>query len=727
MDKKTPVVADHTSVQSPSEAPPAQSDPSSSDKAERVSSPKDILIVGDWVVDEYWHLVTHHSDISSHIGFDHYRSIPRQQTTETEVFLMDLCGAGHVSRIIRTIAGDEGRSNLKMWGLGIWHPLDKRPIKNLLDGNGQCNLERAFLLPEEPRTLSDIDVKLINLKPVEGQTTRVVRLYHKTGSGIEQLSRIDWEPPEDTFKGPRLSQVSDELPTRVDGIVLHDLCKGVVSERLIEDLHERYSTGGNNADWYVRTKQYKPPWLKTIKSSLRLLLIGPEILNIKNPWHAWQVKNRLTYLGFKILDAMPITSLVLVSDFREIIALIDQQKVLTSRGVPDSDVDSLSQVGWSSAFFASLIYEMLNSHGGVNADAIKTSVVKANEHRSRLGGARIESDPPRYRLNSVKWKDEKEKWEQSGSLMGILNEARHTALCSGSSVIDDKDSRSTNMESPDNKLRLETWRGCRALPGYVACIREKIDVINKIGYYIRAFRGSDSGRSVSVLLQADPGTGKTYLAKRLAEVFRFRLVKWDITQMVQRSDLLSLFDSVATEQANHPKQRVLVFVDEINAMLAGNNVYGAFLAPLEEGAYVRQGNSFNLRPCVWIFAGTGFDNTAQGEKGADFKSRMTMTAEFDFASLKRKRDDATLIDDARREQVYLGAFLVHQLFPDVTRISRSVLSVFHNLDPAEAPARIIRNRIMMLRNVQYGKITPQNCGAWGIRLDEDPLVDLVFN
>jgi len=725
MSGVAPVDSERAAAESVSGPQVAQSERSSAAGDGAGSEPKSILIVGDWVVDEYWHLVTHHSDISSHIGFEHYRSIPREQTKESEVFRMDLCGAGHVSRIIRTIAGSpDNKKDLKICGLGIWHPDDEGPIKQLLDGSGQCDLERAFLFPETSTEQSEIEIELVNLKPEDGQTTRVVRLYHKTGSGVEQLSRIDWEPPAKTLAEPRLTQLPDGLPDSVDAIILHDLRKGVVTDKLIMDLHEKYKC----ADWYVRSKQFKPPWLKVIGESLRLLLIGPEILNMMNPWHAWQDKNRLTYLGFNILDAMPRTSLVLVSDFREIIALIDQDDVLTSRGVPDADVDSLSQVGWSSAFFASLIYSMLYNQGGVTSEAIKDSIARANEHRSRLGWTKLESDPPRYKLKPDKWREEKEKWEQSGTLMGLLNEESYAVPRGERSVDGDGGSTSGRMARPEKGLALEAWRGCRALPGYVACIQEKVDVINQIGHYIRAFRGADSGRSVSILLQADPGTGKTFLAKRLAEVFKFRLVKWDITQMVQRSDLLNLFDSVATEQANHPKRPVLVFVDEINSVLAGNNVYGAFLAPLEEGAYVRQGNSFNLRPCVWIFAGTGLDSSSEGEKGVDFKSRMTMIAEFDFASLKRIRHDATLIDDARREQVYLGAFLIHQLYPDVTRVSRDILSVFYNLDPAEAPARIIRNLIMKVRDVQYGKITPRNCGTWGMeRLEAEPLVELVFN
>ena len=71
-----------------------------------------------------------------------------------------------------------------------------------------------------------------------------------------------------------------------------------------------------------------------------------------------------------------------------------------------------------------------------------------------------------------------------------------------------------------------------------------------------------------------------------------------------RNDLIECFDAIVTSQAQEPNQAVLVFVDEINAKLDGQHVYDTFLAPLEEGIYVRAGKTFHIGPCLWIFAGT---------------------------------------------------------------------------------------------------------------------------
>lgn len=690
-----------------------------------------LLVVGDWVVDEYWHLVRHHSEISSHVGFTHFRTSPRRgeaaAARDEEVF-MDLCGAGHVTRILRRL---DHEHRWRIWGVGSWQKSDQKFIDVLVRGDGHCNVRRAFLFPEGGNP-SDENVILVNLEPEEGRTTRVVRLYHNTGSGIEQVSRIDWELPTDERREPRLGGPFEQLPASVDAIVVHDLRKGVVTPELIEALKIKYP----EADWYVRRKGLDTPWLSTIGKRLRLLLIGPEILNMRNPWRRWQTRKRLTHLAFELLQEIrqsrlpklqdapdtgtphdaPHLSIVLLSDFRETIALTEENaRCLTTVGV--EVVDPLGQVGWSSAFFGAMVYKLRSMQRGptascVTKDVIESAVKAANRHRYPLRNIHSPQDSPAFPINEIDWIAERQAWEDAQRRLGIID--------------DPDDDADVDSASP----RLEVWRGCMALPGYVACIPEKSQIINNIGRHLRHFnRNAATSRSVSILLQADPGTGKTFLAKLLADIFDFKLVKWDITQMVARSDLLDLFDSVATEQANQRKP-VLVFVDEVNALLAGSHVYGAFLAPLEEGSYVRHGKAFNLQPCVWLFAGTGFDSGHQpkAEKVEDFKARMTFIAEFDFATLKaRSAEDAQLILDARREQVYLGAFLIRQLYPDVTHVSRDVLKRFYDLNPAQAPARIIRNLIMKLRNVQYGMITGKNCESWGPPIpDNEPLVQLVF-
>jgi hypothetical protein len=479
-------------------------------------------------------------------------------------------------------------------------------------------------------------------------------------------------------------------------VVIHDLRKGVVTPGIVKYLNRQFPA----ASWYVRSKDLNPTWLADITPNLRLLLLGPEILATRSPWKSWLIDNMITFQAKELLDQMPKTSVVLLLDSREVIALVNKNSYITTRGV--GEVDPFSQVGWSSAFFAALIFEMLKKESkrstSVDKAAIEHAMTTANKHIGDVLGS-ISTPPPTYPVTpDTNWDEEDRHWKEALSGKGLIPLQRETKRAE-----DDR-------RAPE--YCLEVWRGCTSLPGYVA------------------FSGPGvQAKSVSIMLQADPGTGKTFLAQSLAQVFDFRLVKADVTQMVHREDLLDLFDSVATEQANQNKP-VLIFVDEVNALLDGSNVYGAFLAPLEEGAYVRRGKAFNLQPCVWIFAGTGLDGVSGrlGDKVEDFKARMTMIAQFDFQGLLRQRNkNVSLSDDARREQVYLGASIIKRLYPDVDLVSCGVLERFHNLDPAQAPARTIRKLIMLMRNVQYGKVTERNCTAWeNPPQDKSPLVRLAF-
>lgn len=111
---------------------------------------------------------------------------------------------------------------------------------------------------------------------------------------------------------------------------------------------------------------------------------------------------------------------------------------------------------------------------------------------------------------------------------------------------------------------------------------------------------------------------------------------------------------------------VFVFVDEINATLGSSLVYGAFLSALEAGNYMRRGRRFELKPCIWMFAGA-LENAGRSEgaeqkkKLDDFQSQLTMIERIDYQSMKKLAGNGPLLpDQARREQVYL-ANLINEL------------------------------------------------------------------
>ncbi|HSS79102.1 MAG TPA: ATP-binding protein [Thermoanaerobaculia bacterium] len=664
----------------------------------------DILIAGDWVVDEYWYLVRQHSEISSHTGFVHYRS-----SSKPAERILDLCSAGHVARVLFTLRSKPG-PYYKIWGIGDWNQSDTDHLLHLIHAHevNDCQAPRAnFSLG---RSLCDNPPYDITLLPLHEnrQTTRVVRLFHSTGIGIEQLSRIDWEVPPEEKAAIDKTGLPEGLPDEeaVTSIVIHDLCKGAVTPELVSQLSKRYPS----ANWYVRTKSREPTWLKEIKNKVALFLVGPEVAEPGNPWGSWLSGAKISYQSFTYLCNIEGKATLVLSDNREVIGRINDGMDCVTAKAPLPDAGS-PQVGWPSALLAALVH-LSHTHGNTfKKDSMEKALLWAYEYAGvpvevASGTRMLVSDQPAVQIEA--WATQQNEWNQAMNNMGIIITQSET--------------------SGDPKL--EVWRGASDLPGYVACVEGKRARIIEIGKRLRSFsRSGDLARSLSVLLQADPGSGKTHLAKLLARKFEFVLLTFDITQMLHRDDLLDLFDAVATEQANKPGRRVLVVVDEINAYLDTAAVYSSFLAPLEQGIYIRRGRVFSLKPCVWIFAGTDPDMARQAKsvKVSDFEQRLTTTVKLDYKSLRdeakndKEKEEVRL--KAKLEQVYLGATMIQQRYPDVERVGLSALQMFYDLDPEKSPARKIRKTVEELRNVQRGIVTIQNVSP---DLPRDPtLVRLV--
>ncbi|HLP57671.1 MAG TPA: AAA family ATPase [Candidatus Deferrimicrobium sp.] len=677
-----------------------------------------ILIIGDWMVDEYWFLVRHHSDISAHTGFVHYRLACDELDT-----ISGLCGAGHVARVLYELRAKNKDINIedyKLVGLGKWHGDDQDIIGHLVhagiqEGGEICLAASAAFRLKRQTCKHNPDIKLISLDE-NSKTIRVVRLYHQENGGIEQINRIDWEPERQPMDNEEYNLKEMPNESEVKFIVVQDFQKGVVTRELIENIKLRYP----NARWFVRSKSQNPEWLNVISDNMEVFFIGPEIAATISPWDNWISNSRITDTSLKIIEKLPGKNVILISNKHEVIVRAND---ICITGKSENLPTPITELGWPSVFFASLVHSSWPGGRGINEEDIEKALKLADKFGNLIVPQKSAPSKPEKKEQNItlsisksEWNIEIKNWKQAKENLGLIEYKK---------------------DEDDIELSLEVWRGSTQLPGYISCIEEKKEIIDRIGRHLRRFAISETPpRSLSIMLQADPGSGKTFLAKRLADVFGFSFLRYDVTQMINRDEMLDLFDTVATRQANI-KSKVLVFVDEINALLDGSHAFGAFLAPLEEGIYIRRGKYFSLKPCVWVFAGTKLESKdmSAGEKLSDFESRMELIEKIDYKSLeshcKDTKETNILRNQARLEQVYLGATLIKNHYSDVREISEDVLRQFYGMDPANAPARKIRKMATSLSNVQYGRITRKNCSTWenanwsDTRMDEN-MVKLKF-
>lgn len=583
-------------------------------------------------------------------------------------------------------------------GIGKWSPHDDQIIPHLVHAHCQSTLANnaATIISHAHFCINvshhgceqPVHAKLINLAE-EGSnspTIRVVRAYRLHNGVFDQLHQIDWEPAPKT--GPAIEQQTRQSLTAdkflkddsAPVIAIDDHLKGVINETLIQQVEDL--SNSRNFRWFIRTKnkaisrQYAawPQWLKRIKT-IELLTVGPEIATRHFPaeallykrdqqtYHSWELIEKLLTSASRAKDRTTdlegtnsIRNLILVSETREVIAIFGEECFAATTEIGAATL-GMESINWTTALFAGLTYEM-----AVNREQFVTKEEAIEGLKSAIGHAHAHSGvrpPDVWELDrredclialadkgagrglpktTVKylggWTTLCEEWKHAREGLGLIK------------------SGGTNGDEDGRELQL--WRAKTDLPGYIAWIEQKRAVIREIWELIQAFK-AEARKSTSVLLEADPGHGKSFLVQKLAARANLQPVQANISQMVNREGLFDLFDMIQAKQTETKDERpVFVFVDEINSTLGGAPVYGSFLAPLEDGVYLRGGRRFELKPCVWMFAGTPDavahrggepherpsathrEERTQKEKLDDFESRLSIIKKIDYKSLQRQ-------------------------------------------------------------------------------------------
>ncbi len=681
-----------------------------------------ILVVGDWIVEEHWIVGEHRWPSSARTALRHTRALQDKDGS-----VRSLCGAGQVATILHQACDATGRRIANVLGLGLWHPEDTTALANMLDPiQNQGKTPHSICHKENAKLGKDILYNLAGSKLSEGiGTTRVFKIYVQIGDSVDLVHRVDWELHEQgQNSADKLGGLAALEASAVNGkplisnIVVNDLCKGAVTAELIDGLSARFP----DANWFISSKAWCPLWLE--KSLLRRdrvkLVVIPELAIIdgirgeyisSRPW--------LTATKEPSLEALRVLDEV-SNKFKEalIVALPEGMSVLAratdlqsgqTYGIVQPNAGLIRNqefVPITSILFPALVahliqsrisrpvIQMMESAFSFVKRWVEVEVTRLSNHSwlpmetqvLKLNDKEIGSFAG---FSSFPWDDTRELWEKAFSGLGILQIS--------------------------SSLEFHLWRAMTDINGYVACLPNKRAVLQALVQEGRAFF-YDRSRPRSLMIIDKPGSGKSFLVSRLAKSLGMRFLSFNITQLHNRSDLIECFDTIVTTQAQEPKQGVLVFIDEINARLGGQHVYDAFLAPLEDGIYVRAGKTFHIEPCLWVFAGTAkpvrrTQDLSKGralvepddrtDKGSDFESRLTLPP-LDLESVPETGSEL-----ATMEKIYVGVAAIRAAFPDVSLISKKVLAAFSIL-PHDVGPREITRWVKTFGFVQYGRICAKN-------------------
>lgn len=312
-----------------------------------------------------------------------------------------------------------------------------------------------------------------------------------------------------------------------------------------------------------------------------------------------------------------------------------------------------------------------------------------------------------------------------------------------SKLWDDWNDSSKGLGIVNSEEKLQIWRGEGVLSNYISVGGQKRNKINDLVSDIATFYYDPFPQHpLSCFLIAAPGWGKSFLAKCLAKYFKMEYLEFSIAQMATSRDLINCLATLSSVQ-NRTQNKALVFIDEINAQIEGNDVISLLLSPLWDGTFIIDGRSYRLNPAVWIFASTEpLEDLVEKIKGSDFASRLSgpiiqldylgekeAFSKEDWAKIKRivmledeeeyrnkmysadslyitkfKNKSSTTI---QTEQVYLMAKLLITKWGSINPIQKKVLDLFHDLLPING-IRSLEFFASKFEEIKEGKIVASN-------------------
>ncbi len=725
---------------------------SSRNKKNSLEDKQGILLIGDWLLDEHWVTGTQSISTSTHTG-DIHRFIDNDINQE----IIYLSGAGRVTSILLREESFKLYS-IGVWEKDGDRSL-KSFFTEYLKTPDRFRRNEFRIKWEVPERIHNDEfpgeVNLYNLhkpstadKKDEIGTKRAFRIYEKIGQDIKLSERIDFMKSKDDMDisktcNENISRVLKELKDKkINAIVIKDMDHGTVTDVVIKKIIEAYGKN-RSIKWFISSKRWKPAWLKEFRKKnipIELYMIPQaaakqaikEETKTLNTWitpMGWVTLEALEFIrepGKLLVNELPGSKIKL--NIQHLVILPEQDRVVAyKKENPDHDLfiqpeakDSYSEIDlpMASVYFPEIIKRMLlpptttivktttsRTTTATKAPVSKTTISKTITtfeeilkealdatilwRKKRFYTIKKIEPPEKINLLDIEPSDRKPGWEKAHL---EKSKGRWEQAFKGVGIVNVSPRR-----NKDNPKRFELWRGMTTLDDYICLSKRRRSEIRKLLLNLKREKESQLKRAEVCFIKAHPGSGKSFLVECLARVLGLELVSFNLSQIYTKSQIISCFDQISTAQAENKYKPLVIFFDEMNTPIEGTYPYSLFLAPLEDGYYLRDTHKFRLSPSIWIFVGTEFEK-GKKDKASDFQSRLTLPI-VDLKAKDRKQD----LGLERLEKIYYCVSFIRRTFKEVTDISDGALKILAEIN-AEASPRNIRKFVESIEYIPFEKV-----------------------
>ncbi len=687
-----------------------------------------VLVVGDWIVDEDWVVAPEDSSTSAlQPNERHFLTTFDQPSVGTK----RLCGTALTASAIRSFCLPDGAGGwfrpFDVYGLGVWHPSDSAYLEHLfqtdtLEGANPFRISRPRL-----RALRRSERRLHNLA-TDGDdacTTRIVRTFvGHPGTLPVPMSRYDWHAPWRPAKIPgsmqqflisRLNAAIREMGVDgFDAVVLADFSKGLVTQDLLGALASTAPRRHARSPirWYFRSKSVAlPQWNQELD---RVLDASDSLLRFFDPRTSSRLAagrrfifgNRLTREGLDLV--VEETRLERVEDAQLMLTFQDNSALCyDTRGreawvLRSSEKPPPITRGRSSIVLGGLVVDDFLAR-----DPRYGQDYRIESFGGRAASAMVHGQNWCRNCSSV-WKSGRAVRIVSAGITGAVNLPidRGPVQVHGPTRTESlmkewdqatKEGGGCCIKSSDGVLELEVWRAHTTLNDYTVLEPKRKETVlalrNSIATFLAAPEDRRQRPSFS-LVQAGPGSGKTFLAKCLSREFGLKLFEFNLAQASGLDDLSLFFDQV--DLAMGEGVQPLVFIDEVDNPVAGASAYGYLLDLMWCGHYNRNGLRRTMRPFPGLLAMSTEpmpnQGTRKGEnKFPDLRSRIYGTS-------------CKLQDFTQAEKIYLFAKLLERYVGQVAYVELGVLRCVAATELAFGP-RSLELLISLLQGISRNTVT----------------------